>query len=510
MKKLSLKIIDSKSAPKLISSYKEKNKKIVLCHGVFDIFHFGHLKHLEKAKTYGDILVVSLTRDEFIKKGPGRPVFNENLRSELIANLEIVDYVILSNSNTAVNNIELIKPNFYIKGDDYKKFSSDITGNITKEKKAVEKNKGKIIFTNEIVFSSSSLINSHFEYLPLKLRKYINSFNSKNILSEIHKSLQKMQKMNVLVIGEVIIDEYKYVKPMGKSAKENIIGHQYINNEIYCGGSLATALVVSEFSKSVTLLTSMKDDYYKKYINKKIETRKNIKIKSYNSKNIKTPHKTRYIENSFFRKLFASYNLDDEMIDLKTEYKIIKYINENIKKYDLVIINDFGHYLFTKKIIKKLSSLKKFKSVNVQSNSSNYGYNLISKYQNMNYTCIDEPEARLAVSDSSSKIDDIIVNKLRKLHKTKQLMITLGHRGCIVDNKNSVYNLPALASKVSDTMGAGDAFFAITSMFAYLNSKSEILALVGNIVGAIKVNIIGHREHVTKISFIKYLETILK
>ena len=128
----------------------------------------------------------------------------------------------------------------------------------------------------------------------------------------------------------------------------------------------------------------------------------------------------------------------------------------------------------------------------------------------MNYTCIDEPEARLAVSDASSDIKKSIIKKIKKLHNTKQLMITMGHKGCIIEDKNSIFTLPALANKVSDTMGAGDAFFAITSLFSYLNSKTELIALVGNIVGAIKVNIIGHREHVTKISFIKYLQAILK
>ena len=58
---------------KKIETLKKKNKKIVLCHGVFDLVHLGHLKHFKKAKSFGDFLIVSITKDEFIKKGPGRP-----------------------------------------------------------------------------------------------------------------------------------------------------------------------------------------------------------------------------------------------------------------------------------------------------------------------------------------------------------------------------------------------------------------------------------------------------
>ena len=57
-----------------------KNKKIVLCHGVFDVVHSGHLNYLKKAKQFGDILIISVTSDRFVNKGPGRPVFDINQR----------------------------------------------------------------------------------------------------------------------------------------------------------------------------------------------------------------------------------------------------------------------------------------------------------------------------------------------------------------------------------------------------------------------------------------------
>ena len=141
-----------------IDNFKKKNYKksinISLTHGVFDFLHVGHKRYFEKAKSYADLLIVSITTDKFVNKGPSRPIFNQHLRAEMIASLEAVDYVILSDDETAVNIISQIKPKFYVKGKDYKNLKEDLTKNIFKEKRAVEKNGGKIVFTDEIQFSS--------------------------------------------------------------------------------------------------------------------------------------------------------------------------------------------------------------------------------------------------------------------------------------------------------------------------------------------------------------------
>ena len=101
-----------------------KNKKIVHCHGVFDLFHHGHLMYFNSARKLGDILVVSITNDKNVNKGPGRPRFGERRRAEVIASLSVVDYVVINDEKTAVNLINLLKPNFYVKGKDYEKRES--------------------------------------------------------------------------------------------------------------------------------------------------------------------------------------------------------------------------------------------------------------------------------------------------------------------------------------------------------------------------------------------------
>ena len=99
---------------------KKNNEKIVHCHGVFDLLHPGHIRHLKEAKKLGNKLVVSVTADRFVNKGPGRPAFSEKLRMEMLSSLNCVDYVILNEKEDAISLIEKIKPNIYVKGKEYK------------------------------------------------------------------------------------------------------------------------------------------------------------------------------------------------------------------------------------------------------------------------------------------------------------------------------------------------------------------------------------------------------
>src|SRR4051812_36592970 len=89
---------------------------VVHAHGTFDLLHLGHVRHLEAARKLGDMLIVTITADRFVNKGPGRPVFNGPLRAEMLATLEYVDWVGVNESPDAVSALERIAPSIYIKG----------------------------------------------------------------------------------------------------------------------------------------------------------------------------------------------------------------------------------------------------------------------------------------------------------------------------------------------------------------------------------------------------------
>ena len=158
-------------------------KKIGLAHGVFDVLHSGHLLHFKECKKYCDKLIVSITDDAFVNKGPGRPIFNSSERVELIKNFRFVDQVIINKDYTAIKLINKIKPNYYFKGNDYSDFSNDLTGNISKEKKTVEKHGGKILILDTKNSSSSSIINQNFNFLSKDLKKKLKRIDKVKVLN---------------------------------------------------------------------------------------------------------------------------------------------------------------------------------------------------------------------------------------------------------------------------------------------------------------------------------------
>ena len=157
-----MKILEIEELAKKIQILKFKGKKIVLCHGCFDLMHIGHIKYFQASKKMGDILIVTVTPDIYVDKGPGRPVFNQDLRAESIAALECVDYVDVNKWPTAEETLRLLRPDIYIKGQEFEKLE-DKTGKIQKEYEIIKEIGAEIRFTHEIVFSSTKLINEYLK-----------------------------------------------------------------------------------------------------------------------------------------------------------------------------------------------------------------------------------------------------------------------------------------------------------------------------------------------------------
>lgn len=156
-----MKIVELEVLAPIIMELKSSGKKIVHCHGCFDLMHPGHIKYFQAAKGFGDVLVVTLTEDRYVDKGPGRPAYNQTIRAESIAALECVDFVAINKWPTAEQALRLLMPDIYVKGQEFEKLE-DKTGKIQREAKIVEEIGAELKFTHEIVFSSTKLLNEHF------------------------------------------------------------------------------------------------------------------------------------------------------------------------------------------------------------------------------------------------------------------------------------------------------------------------------------------------------------
>ncbi len=157
-----MKILNLDDLARKCQSLREEGKKIAYCHGCFDLMHPGHIKYFQASKKMGDALVVTLTPDEFVDKGPGRPVFNQTLRAESIAALECVDFVAINKFPTAEKTLRLLRPHYYVKGQEFERLE-DKTGKIQKEYEVVKEVGAKMRFTQEITFSSTKLLNEYFK-----------------------------------------------------------------------------------------------------------------------------------------------------------------------------------------------------------------------------------------------------------------------------------------------------------------------------------------------------------
>jgi len=156
-----MKVLKFDDLSTVIKAHREQGQKIVQCHGCFDLMHPGHIKYFQASKKMGDILVVTVTPDKYIDKGPNRPVFDESLRAESIAALECVNYVAINLWPTAEETLRLLLPDYYVKGQEFEKFQ-DKTGKLQKEVEVIKEIKAEMRFTHEVVFSSSKLIKDYF------------------------------------------------------------------------------------------------------------------------------------------------------------------------------------------------------------------------------------------------------------------------------------------------------------------------------------------------------------
>lgn len=275
--------------------------------------------------------------------------------------------------------------------------------------------------------------------------------------------IESVKDYSVLFVGDAIMDEYHYVRALGKSPKEHLIPVQYLESEFFHGGIVAASNHARTFCEKVDLCASPT-----------------------------AVRKARYVEKTYLRKVFEVHY--DEQIAVNS------YLEGS---YDAVIVADFGHDRINGAMIERLCRMP-YVAVCAQTNASNIGFNLITKYPRADYIVIDEPEARLAAHDRTGHIEDV----MQKLAhgRCERFVVTHGTQGAYGYDHGKFYHCKAFTDRVLDTMGAGDAFFSVTAPMAKTGSMEDLL-LIGNAAGAIKCGIVGHRESVTKEKLIAYLKS---
>jgi len=502
------KLVSLEELASISAQLKKEGKTIAHCHGCFDLMHPGHIKHFQSAAKAADVLIVTVTQDKFVNKGPGRPVFNEQIRAESIASLECVAFVAVNKWPTAIETINLLKPNFYVKGPDYKVRSNDVTNNIGLEEQAVIDNGGKLHITDDETMSSSKLINAHFSQLDDGVQKYLENFKAKFNVDTVAQYINDLGNLKVMVIGDTIIDEYHTCTPLGKSSKSPTISTIYRSGVSYAGGSLAIANHMEQFAGKVQLVTLLgEQNTQKDFIESKLS--EPIGRKFFFRNDGPTPTKRRYLDTYLNLKLFEVTFMNDKFIEKKLEQEVIDYLKEAIADFDIILIADFGHGFITPGIISLLEESGKYLAINAQTNSNNFGFNYITKYKRANYISIDEKELRLPFGDAYGSVEELI-RKLQTITHCNNIQITLGAAGSVIYQDKKFMYTPAFATSVKDSVGAGDAVLSVTTLCNFAGVPAEVTGFVGNCVGTLAVNILGNEHPVYKKDLVKFVSHFLK
>ena len=279
--------------------------------------------------------------------------------------------------------------------------------------------------------------------------------------------IDSIKDYRVLFIGDTIIDEYHYVTPLGNASKEHLIPMRYVNEEVFTGGVDAAAKHLRTFCKEVKVWSSNK-----------------------------VTRKVRMVDKTYLRKMAEVHYEEDQVLpDMPAGF------------HDVLVIADFGHGAISPAQAIDYGKKSSFTAVSTQTNSANRGFNLITKYPSADYIVIDEPEARLAAADRNGHIEDV----MQKLAhgRCERFVVTHGIYGAYGYDHGKFYRCKAFTDRIVDTMGAGDAFFSVTAPMAKTGNMEDLL-LIGNAAGAMKTQIVGHRESVTKEALIGYLRANCK
>ena len=491
---------------------KAEGRTIALCHGVFDLVHPGHIVHFEQAKAMADVLVVSITSEKFVRKGPGRPYFNDEMRMKFLSSIGCIDYVMLSEGYTVDDIIESVEPDFYVKGQEYAAEDDDITQNMRPERELVERHGGQVRFTGGPVFSSTRLINKGLAGLPEDVIGYMEGFRKSYSMDDILRYADRARKLRVLVLGDVIIDRYTYCSVQGLMSKNMAYSARLQKTEDYLGGSVAIARHLASFCDDVTLLSVTGDEpgMAGKF---RGEECAGIHCDLVRSHEFPTIVKQRYLtpneKRSEYVKVFVINNIpQDPKVDGEALGKLKEKLAETIGGYDAVFLCDFGHGLIDGEIIRTVQEKARYLVLNCQTNSSNYGLNNITKYTRADVLTLDQKELRLALPALAGD-EDGSLRRLSALLHSKQAWLTRGSAGAWGLSKEEKNECPAFTLTVADTIGAGDAFYAVAGIFSAAGAPLPVGTVMGNIAGALGANIVGNKKSVQRVDALKFASTLL-
>jgi len=482
------KILELSQLQKIIGNFPRK-KKVVLCHGVFDIVHPGHIRHLDYAKSQADILIVSCTGDKFIYKGIYRPHIPQRIRASNLAAFEMVDYVLIDENKKPLNLLKKLKPDFFAKGFEYT--SKGLPLATQEEKNELDKFGGKLIFTpGDIVHSSTKFLNYSAPNLDLEKLDSIME-NNKISFEDLIKVIKKIKNTTVHVVGDTIVDTYTKTNFIGGQTKTPTFSVLYDKEESYVGGAAIVALHLKAAGAKVKFTTIISNDKKGKFV-KKVLKKNKIQGNFFEEKNRPTTDKNTFISSTY--RLLKVDTLSNAPI---SEYTLSKIVNKiKNEKSQVTIFSDFRHGIFNPSSIQKLLNAIPKKSFKAGDSQVASRWGNITEFKNFDLITPNEREARFSLADQDSTVGKL-AGLLYEKTKYKNLILKLGPRGVfcndIKNKERTPFSIGVFTENILDAVGAGDALLAYSSLSLKVSNSLIIASILGSFAASCACEIEGSK-----------------
>jgi rfaE bifunctional protein kinase chain/domain len=460
-----------------------RKKKVIMCHGTFDVVHPGHIRHLLYAKTKAEILIASLTADAHITKANLRPYVPEDLRAFNLAALEMVDYVVIDRDPTPLKNLALIQPDYFAKGYEYT--AGGINPKTQEEAAVLESYGGEIIFTpGDIVYSSSALI----ELAPprIAVEKLMALMQGEDVtFRDLRDAVAKLHGIRAHVVGDTIVDSYTYCSMIGGMTKTPTMSVLFDKKIDFVGGAGVVAKHLRAAGADVTFSTVLGNDAYKSFVLDDVSTC-GAHCLPIIDETRPTTNKNAIVAEGY--RLLKVDTLDNRSISDKIAEQLGRQISDT--KSQAVVFSDFRHGIFNRDTIPTLTAAIPQGVFRVADSQVASRWGNILEFEGFDLITPNEREARYALGDQDSVVRPL-AHELHKRAKCKTLILKLGERGVITYRADShdlraFFAIESFAERVVDAMGAGDALLAYATL-AMVATKSDVIAsIVGNMAAGIE------------------------
>ncbi len=459
-----------------------RQKKVIMCHGTFDLVHPGHIRHLIYAKSKADILVTSLTTDQHISKADHRPFVPEALRAMNLAALEIVDYVVIDQNATPIENLGIIQPDYFAKGYEYNK--DGLHPKTREEVAALEAYGGEVIFTpGDIVYSSSRIIES--EPPDLAIDKLQTLMEAEGLTFDgLRQTLLKFKGVKAHVIGDTIVDTYTYCTLIGGNTKTPTLSLKYERQVDFVGGAGIVAKHLKMAGAEVKFTTVLGDDALKDYVLKDLGDY-GIACDAIVDRARPTTQKNVFTAGGY--RMLKVDKVDNRPVSDRTLGIFTKSIAST--NSDVVVFSDFRHGIFNGRTIPVLAAAIPKGPLRVADSQVASRWGNILEFQGFDLITPNEREARFSMGDQDSTIRPLALD-LYKRTNCRYLILKMGERGIITyrapdPNVRSFLTVDSLTDNVVDAVGAGDALLAYASLSLVRGGCPVTASILGSVAAAI-------------------------